>query len=120
MRKLEELNLVDDFLFVSVLSYPGIGEAFARELLETVFERKFGKLTVVTQKAYYGDDTDKHGARLDVYIEEAEDWQAVSAVYDVDYSDFRFIPINLFKDRFHKTYQQAYRNNCFNNLVQVG
>jgi len=40
--------------------------------------------------------------------------------FDVDYSDFRFIPINLFKDRFHETSKQVCRNNCFNNLVQVG
>lgn len=84
MKKLEELNLVDDFLFGSVLSYPGIGETFARELLETVFDRKFGKMTVIPQKVYYGGDRDRHGARLDVYIEETEDWEAVSAVYDVE------------------------------------
>ncbi len=54
MKKLEELNLVDDFLFGAVLSYPEIGEEFARKLLETVFERKFGKLTVIPQKVYYG------------------------------------------------------------------
>lgn len=42
------------------------------------------------------------------------------ALCNVDYSDFRIIPINLFKDRFHKTSKQVYRNNCFNNLVQVG
>lgn len=84
MRKLEELNLVDDFLFTSMLSCPGIGETFARELLETIFERKFGKLTVIPQKVYYGNNTDQHGARLDVYIEEAEDWRAVAAVYDVE------------------------------------
>lgn len=53
-----------------MLSYPEIGEIFARELLETVFARSFGKLTVVPQKVYYGGDTDQHGARLDVYIEE--------------------------------------------------
>jgi len=62
-KKLEELNLVDDFLFGAVLSYPGIGEKFARLLLETVFGRKLGKLTVIPQKTYYGGDTDQHGAR---------------------------------------------------------
>jgi len=48
-KKLEELNLVDDFLFGAVLSYPGIGEVFARTLLETVFGRKLGKLTIIPQ-----------------------------------------------------------------------
>lgn len=69
-RKLEELNLLDDFLFGSVVSYPGIGEQFARILLRIIFRREFGKLTVISQKNYYGIDTDKHGARLDVYLEE--------------------------------------------------
>ena len=33
-------------------------------------KREFGKLTVIPQKVYGGTDTDKHGARLDVYLEE--------------------------------------------------
>ncbi len=49
-RKLEELNLLDDFLFGSVVSYPGIGEQFARILLRIIFRREFGKLTVISQK----------------------------------------------------------------------
>ena len=32
-RKLENLNLLDDFLFGTMVTYPGIGEAFVRELL---------------------------------------------------------------------------------------
>jgi len=83
-KKLEELNLVDDFLFGAMLSYPEIGEKFARLLLETVFSRKFGKLTIIPQKTYYGGDTDQHGARLDVYIEETGDAEAIAAAYDVE------------------------------------
>ena len=70
-RKLENLNLLDDFLFGTMVTYPGIGEAFVRELLKIIFQKEFGPLTVVPQKIYYGTDTDKHGARLDVYLEEA-------------------------------------------------
>ncbi len=86
-RKLEELNLLDDFLFGSVVSYPGIGEQFARILLRIIFHREFGKLTVISQKNYYGIDTDKHGARLDVYLEEQElpqDSFENVTVYDVE------------------------------------
>ena len=70
-RKLENLNLLDDFLFGTMVTYPGIGEAFVRELLKIIFQKEFGPLTVVPQKIYYGTDTDKHGARLDVYLEES-------------------------------------------------
>ena len=84
-RKLEDLNLLDDFLFGSMVTHPDIGEKFVRELLKIIFGRDFGKLTVVPQKIYYGTDTDMHGARLDVYLEEnpsAKEEEAV--VYDVE------------------------------------
>ncbi|MGN0322624.1 MAG: hypothetical protein ACI4DZ_05880 [Oliverpabstia sp.] len=68
-RKLEDLNLLDDFLFTSVVNYPDIGEKFIRELLKVILGKEIGKLTVIPQKVYPGSDTDKHGARLDVYIE---------------------------------------------------
>ena len=85
-RTLLELNLLDDFLFNAVLSYPKIGEAFSRELLKVIFQREFGKLAVIPQKVYGGSDTDKHGARLDVYLEEnLEAGELVpSTVYDVE------------------------------------
>lgn len=85
-RKLEELNLLDDFLFGTMLTYPEIGEKFVRELLKTIFGREFGKLTVVPQKVYYGSDTDKHGARLDVYLEEHVSIESEddAIVYDVE------------------------------------
>lgn len=92
-RKLEELNLLDDFLFGSMVSYPGIGERFVRSLLQIIFRRKFGRLIVRPQKVYYGSDTDKHGTRLDVYLEEeaenevleeSEEVQVGATIYDVE------------------------------------
>lgn len=86
-RKLKELNLLDDFLFGSMVTYPGIGEEFSRELLKIIFQRDFGKLVVVPQKIYYGSDTDKHGTRLDVYLEEDlsdTNIEATATIYDVE------------------------------------
>ena len=68
-RRLEDLNLLDDFLFGTMVSYPEVGEAFVREVLQIIFRKKFGQLTIVPQKVYLGSDTDMHGARLDVYLE---------------------------------------------------
>ena len=83
-RKLEDLNLLDDFLFGSMVTYPEIGEKFVKELLKTIFGREFGKLTVIPQKVYYG--TDMHGARLDVYLEEypSAESEGAAVVYDVE------------------------------------
>ncbi len=69
-KTLQELNLIDDFLFFAMLNDEVVGEEFGRYLLEIIFDRKFGKLKVVPQKVYYGMDTDRHGVRLDVYLEE--------------------------------------------------
>lgn len=53
--------------------------------------------------------------RLDVYVRDGK-----GSIYDIDYSDFRFIPINLSKDHFHETSIQVCRNNYSNNLAQAG
>ena len=86
-RTLQELNLLDDFLFGSVVSYPNIGEIFVRELLNTILGKTFESLTIIPQKTYYGSDTEMHGARLDVYLEasiESQDIQGNTTVYDVE------------------------------------
>ena len=54
-------------------------------------------------------------AVLDVHAIDSTDKE-----FDVDYSDFRFIPINLSKDHFHETSIQVCRNNYSNNLAQAG
>ena len=99
-RQLEDLNLLDDFLFGSMVTHPEVGEKFVREILKTIFDKDFGKLTVVPQKVYYGIDTDKHGARLDVYLEESppENTGDAATVYDMepdknnDHSAVRALP----------------------------
>lgn len=85
-KKLEEMDLLDDFLFGSVVTYPGIGERFVRSLLKAIFGREFKHLSVTAQKEYYGADRNLHGARLDVYLE--PDAEAASEgraiVYDIE------------------------------------
>lgn len=85
-KSLEEMNLLDDFLFGSVVAYPEIGERFVRSLLKTIFGREFKHLSVTAQKVLYGANTNLHGARLDVYMEpevedSSEEW---AAVYDIE------------------------------------
>ena len=86
-RKLQELNLLDDFLFNKVVSHPEFGEKFSRELLRIILGKQVGKLKVVPQKVYYGSDTEYHGARLDVYLEEALDGEGFledATIYDIE------------------------------------
>ena len=83
-RTLKHLNLLDDFLFGTLVSHKEFGEAFCRELLQTIFQRKFGKLKVIPQRQYYGDDTGNHGTRLDVYLEEDNAELEPEALYDLE------------------------------------
>ncbi len=71
-RKLQELNLLDDFLFGKLVTYPGMGEQFCRQLISVILGVELKRVKIVPQKVYYGADVDMHGARLDVYIEEEE------------------------------------------------
>ena len=68
MQKLEDLDLLNDFMFFKTLENEQVGEEFGRTLLEIIFGRKFGKLKIIPQKVYYGADPQKHGVRLDVYL----------------------------------------------------
>ena len=83
-RTLKNLNLLDDFLFGTLVSHKEFGEAFCRELLQTIFQRKFGKLKVIPQRQYYGADTGNHGTRLDVYLEEDSVELEPEALYDLE------------------------------------
>ena len=85
-KTLEEMSLLDDFLFGSVVTYPEIGERFVRNFLKTIFGREFKHLTVTAQKVFYGTDTNLHGTRLDVYMEPEmeDDVEEHAAVYDIE------------------------------------
>lgn len=111
-RKLEELNLLDDFLFNKMVSHPEFGEEFSRELLRIILGKEIGKLQVIPQKVYYGNDTETHGARLDVYLEEVEDGGLDNAtIYDME-------PESVTKGEPIRTL--ARRNRFYHSKIDVG
>ena len=87
-RKLEELNLLDDFLFNALMTYPEMGEEFTRKILKLLFNKDFRKLKVIAQKSYGGLNTDLRGARLDVYVESDDsaeiDAKEETSIYDLE------------------------------------
>ena len=70
-KRLEDMNLLDDFLFNAVMTFPGIGERFCRLLLQVVLGREIGRLRVVAQRVFGGRDEEFRGARLDVLADPA-------------------------------------------------
>ena len=91
-RKLEELNLIDNFLFQEMLAQKEEGEEFARILLSTILEKNIRKVRIIPQKNIQGIDTDQHGIRLDAYIEDvsdeldaaAADAEVIPDIYDIE------------------------------------
>lgn len=72
MKKLEDMNLVDDFLAHSLTAHKTYGEEAYRYILECILQRKIRHLTVVSQKIWYGEEPESHGVRLDVYMDEED------------------------------------------------
>ncbi|MDE6714486.1 MAG: hypothetical protein K2K20_12210, partial [Lachnospiraceae bacterium] len=85
-KTLREMDLLDDFLFGTMVTYPEIGERFVKSILKTIFGREFKHLSITAQKVLYGSDSNLHGARLDVYTEpEIEDHgEERAVVYDIE------------------------------------
>ncbi len=91
-RKLEELNLIDNFLFQQMLSQEEDGEEFARILLSTILGKPIRKVKIIPQKNIQGSDTDLHGIRLDAYIKDVSDElipnltdvEIVPDIYDIE------------------------------------
>ena len=80
-KELQELDLINNFLFGSVLTHPVYGPRLGRILLEKMLGRKVGELVVTPQKTVFGSDTNLHGICLDVQLEETGD---KTTVYDIE------------------------------------
>lgn len=83
-RPLEELDIMDDFLFQELLSQEGDGEEFCRILLSTILEKNIRKVKIIPQKNILGIDTNRHGIRMDAYIEDISDEDSLSGIETFD------------------------------------
>lgn len=64
MKKLQELNLCDDFLFFKVMQ----DTELCRELLEMIFKKPIRKVVNQSEKSVKANPKSR-GIRLDVYLE---------------------------------------------------
>ena len=70
LRPLTELNLIEDFLTNQMIIHPVVGLRFSKRVLTMILGREIGTLSIAAQKAYPGENTDRHGIRLDVCLDE--------------------------------------------------
>ena len=88
-RPLEELNLMDNFLFQTIVTQGEDGEEFCRILLSTFLGKSIRNVRVVAQQSILGFDTDRHGIRMDAYVENIPDEGELPGF---DMADAKIIP----------------------------
>ena len=114
MRTLEELNLVDDFLVNSLTSHKIYGEQSARYILECILHRQIGKLTVVPQRFFCGENLETHGIRLDVYLDEEN-----GEIFDIEPDQNDGNPPEELKQLLHYMEHSSVENASTENLKKL-
>lgn len=82
-KTLQELNLIDAFLFSASTENPKNAELIAKLIIERATGRKVKEISVVPEKQLLGIDIRQHGIRMDLYITEYETNNIVK-VYDIE------------------------------------
>lgn len=88
-KSIQELSLIDDFLFTEAMFHKETGELVTRLILDRALGIKPKRLIIEPQKPINGIDTDRHGIRMDVSIIETininkEDSGSIIRVYDIE------------------------------------
>ena len=89
LKKLEDMDVMDDFLMGQLASNETYGTDFCRIIISTLLQKKIGNLRVTTQKVIPSLTPQLRGIRMDVEVEEMEDVEgneepAVMNVYDME------------------------------------
>jgi predicted transposase/invertase (TIGR01784 family) len=83
-KELEDMNLVDNFLFGTAVSNEEYGPLIAGTILETIFHRKIKIKNVQSEKVVWPSNPELHGIRLDAYIEEEAAAIELGNIYDIE------------------------------------
>ena len=88
MKPLEEMDVIDDFLFTEIMADERYGLGVCRMILSLVLKREVGEIRYTAQKVVPGMSETSHGIRMDTYITESltEEGKTKSDinVYDVE------------------------------------
>ena len=83
-KELEDMNLVDNFLFGTAVSNEEYGPLIAGTILETIFQREIRIKKVQSEKVVWPTNPELHGIRLDAYIEEEAAAVELGNIYDIE------------------------------------
>ena len=84
IKPLSELNLIDNFLFSTLVENPENAKKLAKIIVKRATGRDIDNFTVESQKEVNGTNTDKRGIRIDVLIKVEGDKEEIKEVYDIE------------------------------------
>ena len=84
IKPLSKLNLIDNFLFSTLVENPKYAKKLAKIVIKRATGREINNFTVESQKEVNGINTDKRGIRIDVLIKVEGDKEEIKEVYDIE------------------------------------
>ena len=72
-KKLEDLDVLDDFMLNAIANDPDVAEPFFQKVLSVLLEREIGEISVHAQVFVPADTPERRGICLDVEISEKDD-----------------------------------------------
>ena len=81
---LEQLNLLDNFLFGTTLGYEEYGKKVSGIILKTILGREVKIREVVSEKVIFPAKPGLHGVRLDAFIQEEGTEVAPGGIFDLE------------------------------------
>lgn len=91
VARIENLNLIDDFMFTEASTDEQTAEILLRLVVERAAELKVEKMRIESQKVINGIDTDKHGIRIDVMVREIESDGKTVQLFDVEPNNIKSV-----------------------------
>ena len=83
-RQLEELSLIDNFLFSTAIDHDEFGPALAKTVLETILQRQVTIGRIISEMVIVPEKPGLHGIRLDAFIQEDAVDVAGGEVFDLE------------------------------------
>ena len=83
-RQLEELSLIDNFLFSTAIDHEKFGPVLAKTVLETILQRQVTIGRIISERVIVPEKPGLHGIRLDAFIQEDAVDVAGGEVFDLE------------------------------------
>lgn len=104
-KSLQDLNMLDSFLFSASTEKIQDAEFIAKIIIERATGRKLDKVVVEEEKQLMGIDIDRRGVRLDLCISEIEN-ERLARVYDIEPNNYAYNDLPR-RDRYYQSMLDA-------------